>query len=91
MQNRTMANMAVLFNDRLGARETVHDASVLNVDAGADDQTAKVAAQAGAWPYVTTRADHHVADQHGAWMHESRGINHGHDPVDGIDHERIRQ
>ena len=85
MQDRAVADVAVLLDDRVGAGKAVHHAVVLDVGAGAYFQPPEVAAQARERTDVNAGPDDHVADQHGGRMHERRGIDHRRDAVDRVD------
>ena len=73
MQDRGVADMAILLDDGIGARKSVHDAAVLDIRAGAHLEAAEIAAQRSQWPDIAPRADDDVADEHGAGMHECAG------------------
>ncbi len=58
-----MADMTVLLDHRILAGKAVHDAIVLHVRSGLQDDAAEIAAQRGARPDIAAGADDHVADQ----------------------------
>ena len=84
VQHRAVAHRRLRADHRVLAREAVQHAGVLDVGAFLHHDAPEVAAQAGAGPDVGARAHDHVADQHGALVHERGRMDHGDDPVDGI-------
>ncbi len=84
MQDRTVANVAVFFDDGIGTGEAVHHAGILKIGSGFEDQAAKVTAQAGAGADIAAGANDHITDQNRAGMHIRRGINHGNNAVNGV-------
>jgi hypothetical protein len=79
-----MADMAIFLNDRIGARKAVHDAGILQVGSGFQNQAAKIAAQAGTGANIAVRADYHIADQYGTGVNIGAGINDWNDAVYGV-------
>ena len=80
-----MSDMAVLADDGVGAGKAVHDAASWTFAPARTSMPSEVAAQARAWADIAAGPDDHVADQHGARMHEGGRIDDGRDAVDRID------
>ena len=72
-----MANVTILLDDDVFAREAMEGAVVLNVGTGVQDQPPDVAAETGARPDKAAGPDDDVADEHRRGMHEGGGIDDG--------------
>lgn len=62
VKHGTVADMAILFNDRAFIRKAVKGAGILDIGTCFDHNSVKIAAQTRAWAYVATRTDNDVAD-----------------------------
>ena len=82
MQDRPMADVAVVFDDGIGAGKAVHHTRILDVRAGAKLDAAEIATKRCGRADITPGADDDVADQHGARMHERARIDDRRHTVD---------
>src|SRR5690606_22120588 len=85
VQHGGMSDMPVFVDDGVLLRDTVNDASVLNIRPAFHLDAAEVATQGSKRPHINAGTDNDVADQDGARMNESSRIHDGCNAVDGID------
>ena len=85
VQDGAVPYVAVGFDDRVAAGEAVHDAGVLEIAAGLENEAAEIAAQNGLSADVAAWADDDIADEDGGGVHEGGGVDDRDDAFELVD------
>jgi hypothetical protein len=85
MQHSPVADVAILFHNRVLARKAMHATAILQVAALFHKYAAHVSAKRSVRAYITERSHDHVADQYGTRVNVRALSDNGSDSVDGVD------
>ena len=81
VQNRSVADMSVLFHHRILAGKSVHHAVILDIRPIFNHDTPKISAQAGIGANINTFAENDIANQHCGWVNIAFRRNYRDHPV----------
>ncbi len=89
VQDRTVTDVSIFFNNSDLSRETVNDAAILNICPSLDHDSTEISTKACTGTDIATRTNDDISDQHSSRMYIGRWVYDGCDTIYGITGHRL--